>query len=293
MEVLEQNVKTTTAETTTTTASSIAAYQTASQQYHPPSSPMSIDNGEHEDENEDENKNEANDKGGELELQSPTMAESNNNTVDNKKYDADDGDDPSSSIARQTVSSLVQDFKEILATISAVSRSATTGTSTMSSTTMTGIYGSTNVKDGNDDDYSKAAFLLCNEVLDRFQNGDDDDDDEIVEVFQEEMYAEQNLVCKEIGLFVGDNNDITNPLLGVSNKSSNRGKRSSKNNKNDDEDDNGDSQQQQAAQAELVLAEKVALLQTVTRLIRAKTLVLTKRRMVPLPRDDSDNFLVI
>mmetsp|Transcript_15707 Transcript_15707/g.33974 ORF Transcript_15707/g.33974 Transcript_15707/m.33974 type:complete len:106 (+) Transcript_15707:98-415(+) len=105
------------------------------------------------------------------------------------------------------------------------------------------------------------------------------------------MFAEQNLVCKEMGLFYGDNNDITNPLLDVNDKPNNR-KKSSSDSKNNDEG-NVDSQQQQAAQAQLVLAEKVALLQTVTRLIRAKTLVLTKRRMAPLPRDDSDNFLVI
>ena len=106
--------------------------------------------------------------------------------------------------------------------------------------------------------------LLCDEqdlVQFKDEEDDSDSDDDIIEISKEENYIQQNLMCHE-------------RLFGKEPK----GKKSDDSNHNNKKRD-------------LLFAQKVALLRETKRLIRSKTLVLTKRRLGI--QGDEDLSLVI
>jgi len=154
-------------------------------------------------------------------------------------------------MARKVSLSLVHDLSEILEAIADVRPSGDPTTGKISPPS-SGV----------------EASLLCDEEdlvqlreEGSLKNDGNDTDDEIVEISQDENFVQQNLICHETeeGLF-GDSAGEGNPAA-------------------PDKDD------------DLLFAQKVALLRETKRLIRAKTLVLTKRRLAI--RDDEDLSLVI
>jgi hypothetical protein len=113
--------------------------------------------------------------------------------------------------------------------------------------------------------------LLCDEedLVQLKEDGDhnmddDDDDDEIIEISQDENYVQQHLICQET-LFGESTNHKSESVPIV-----------------EDVEDASD---------DILFVQKVALLRETKRLIRAKTLVLTKRRLAI--QGDEDLSVVI
>ena len=159
-------------------------------------------------------------------------------------------------LARQVTLSFAQDLSEIL-------RAVTNVGSSISPKTGKGII----EKDKSDLQLSKPssrtlsaptvdASLLCDEKdLAQLREEDqsmEEDDDEIIEISQDENFVQQNLIC----------NETEDSLFG---KTRNHKGESISSGEEEDET--------------LLIAQKIALLRETKRLIREKTLVLTKRRL--------------
>jgi len=166
-------------------------------------------------------------------------------------------------VARNTALSLVQDVSELLGSLDAVSVACNESSLAHQDDMLLSQKSELKMSAAA---CGTAEFLLCDEELDdRFaeDNDESDEDDEIVEISQDENFVQRHLICREKGLFDGDDND-TLPAT------------------------EGDS-----TNGVLLAAQKVALMQTVNRLIRAKTLVLTRRRMALPPHPELEESVLV
>ena len=147
--------------------------------------------------------------------------------------------------------------------------------------------------------------MICNEDLFSSNEKDDSsDDDDLRIISKDDAIAEKLLFCHEKGLFEGDNNRKIQ--LSSSSSSFKYGKKNGKddgqnnyNSKkgNDHEDENSKRTDRNGRSflyddsnnEDLILAQRLAMVREVTRVIRYKTLILTKQRLGLDTYDNYDN----
>ena len=174
-------------------------------------------------------------------------------------------------MARKVTLSFVQDLSEILRAM-ANARSSIGATAGKEST----VENKSNLQPSKSPtkplETAVEDSLFCDEenLVQLREDGDqnmddsDDDDDEIIEISQDDNYVQQHLVCKET-LFMEPPNTKSKNVPTI--------------------------KYEEGASGDILVAQKLALLRETKRLIRIKTLVLTKRRLAI--QGDEDLSIVI
>ena len=204
-------------------------------------------------------------------------------------------------IASKVSRAVVDDLSNILSKITETRRSATM----METEQNQEKQERSDDDNNNDDDQPGSVSLICNEDLFSSNEKDDSsDDDDLRVISKDDAIAEKLLFCHEKGLFEGDNNRKIQ--LSSSSSSFKYGKKNGKDDGqnnysskkgNDREDENSKRTDRKGRSffyddsnnEDLILAQRLAMVREVTRVIRYKTLILTKQRLGLDAYDNYDN----